>query len=171
MKYVYPYKEWAGGMIFFLMISIWGGWFIYDIGAGWKFGIGYMAICYLLIDWYWSKFQYYRSKYIKISSDGIEFAFNNNQDIRQYQTEEIQYIFNVNHKQRLKIHNVLHIFMENGDYFYLTNEINKYERIKKELQQKIPTKYHCIEGYIHGVLEGDKKKLFLEKLDEKDKIA
>ncbi|KAB3525617.1 hypothetical protein [Alkaliphilus serpentinus] len=164
MKYSYPYKEWLGGLIFFIIITIYGVFLIYDIQPTWFYWIGYLALCYLLIDWYWSKFILYKSKHISITNSYMEFSFNHNRNKKRYIAEEIEYIINSNHKQRLKTHNVTHFFMKNGDYYYLTREINNYERLKKDLKKRFPNKYFAVKDSFYGVLEEDKKSIILEKL-------
>ncbi|WP_026478404.1 hypothetical protein [Alkaliphilus transvaalensis] len=171
MKYIYPYREWIGGMVFFILISFYGVYLLYDIGVNWIFYIGYIALCYLFIDWYWNKIQLYRSKFIVIRDDEIEFSFDYCSKSKKYKKEEIEYIFNVNHRQRLKIHNVIHIFMKNGDYLYLTNEVTNFENLKRQLKIYFPKQYVEIQGTIIGVLEGNIKKILIDKLIDNKRSA
>lgn len=170
MKFEYPYKQWFAGLILFSSITLWGGIIIYDIKPPWYYWIGYIVLCYLFIDWYWSTFKLYKSKYVKIAENALVFSFMDSKGDKEYTYEEIEYIFNSKHRQRLKTHNVTHFFMKNGDYYFITREINNYNRFKGELEKKFPNKYYIIEDSFQGIMEGDKKQVFLEKINNKTLI-
>lgn len=53
----------------------------------------------------------------------------------------LECIIEANHRQQFKIHNVVHIFTRDGKYFYLTNEINSFKKLKKQLNDNFKDVY------------------------------
>jgi hypothetical protein len=77
--------------------------------------------------------------YVLISNDSI--VIKRGSLLEKINKSNLECIIEANHKQLLKIHNVVHIFTKDGKYFYLTNEINSFKNFKKQLHDNFKDVY------------------------------
>lgn len=94
--------------------------------------IGYILFCIAVLIWYYENYRYYKRKYVVIENDYIKIKDEKFMEIISKQN--IDYIIVANHRRLLKIHNVTHIFTKDDNYFYFTNELNKYGKFKESLK-------------------------------------
>ncbi|SHJ46758.1 hypothetical protein [Paramaledivibacter caminithermalis] len=99
----------------------------------------YIIFCIAVVVWYYENYSYYRSMYVLISNDSI--VIKRGSLLEKINKSNLECIIEANHKQLLKIHNVVHIFTKDGKYFYLTNEINSFKNFKKQLHDNFKDVY------------------------------
>jgi len=99
----------------------------------------YLALNYLVIDWYIGKYIYFKDMFVILNKNDILIS---NKCILHIITENnIDCIVEANHKSALKIFNVIHIFTKDNRYFYFTNDIHGYKSFKKILKNNFSSKY------------------------------
>jgi len=64
--------------------------------------------------------------------------------------EDIDIIYMARHWQMLKIHRVIHIYGKDGTYLYITNDINKFNRLIMLLQYYYPNNVKVCKKLIRG---------------------
>lgn len=147
MKFTFPAKLYLGGLIYFLFFAFLGFYTIWEMtNEDIILRVSYILVSLILIDWYYKNYIKYKNKYIIITNNNIQII--DKQEKTFINKNEISYIINANHQQLLKLHNVTHIFTKDNKYFYITNEINNYTRLKIELKKVFADHYIEIEKTI-----------------------
>lgn len=142
LKFKYADNLYLFGAFICLLIGSYGVYFIFSLKLSSSFyliKLFYFAYMYLILDWYYEQYNKYKQRYVIVSGNGIKIV---NKEFETFlEKEEIDCIIVARHHQLLKIHNVVHIFTKEGDYFFFTNEINKYSKFKKQLQDNFRNKF------------------------------
>ncbi|MCT4620308.1 MAG: hypothetical protein N4A62_13065 [Marinisporobacter sp.] len=158
MKFIYPYKLYCIGLIVFILFSIYGFFEIYDLSKSKMILIVlYMVFCVAVVLWYYENYSYYKNMYVVVSNDSI--IIKKDGVLEKIIRSDLEYIIEANHRQRLKIYNVIHIFTKDNRYFYLTREINSFKRLKKQLNVNFKDVYIKKEKVISSNFVVNKKNL------------
>jgi len=141
MRYNYPYRLYLLFLLIFIFVACYGLYMIYEATFNYiELRILYILFSIAIIVWYYEKYNYYYNRYVIINDNGITISFGNNREA--FSSDEIDCIILANHKGCFKIYNVIHIFLRNNKYFYITNEINKYKDLKNNIRKYFPEKFH-----------------------------
>jgi hypothetical protein len=96
-------------------------------------------------------------KWVIVEKDSI--IINNNKLVTSIYKNEFECIIYSQHLQRFKIHNVIHIFTRDERYFYITREIDNFDKLRKLLKETFPSLYLESDNLLLGVCEDEKELL------------
>lgn len=153
MRFHYPHRLYAFGFIMLIIILIYGIVVIYEINQEGNlpalFLPFYGMISYMLGRFYYKFYMYYRTRYIDVYMQYLEFCTGGL--CIHLDEEDILGIYYAKHRQMLKVHRVLHIFGRDGTYIYVTSEVNRYNRLILLIQYYYPDQFKVCKRMIKGV--------------------
>ncbi len=139
MRYNSIHNYYLIGLILALSVTVYG---LIILNDSTKIHYLIRLFCLLLsifiISGYYSKYKYLKSRYVIVEDSMILLHLNG--ETYQISKPDISSIFIMNHRNYLKIHNVIHIYLKNGEYFYLTNDIDKFNELKIHLTDRFSDK-------------------------------
>lgn len=145
MRYNYSSKHYLFGFILFFSVSLSGAIALKNaLNVIPIIYFGYVIICCFMLFGYWNEYYRFKDKYIVIYKEGLIISDRN--QVIYIGNDEIDCIIEANHHQRLKIHNIVHVFLKDGRYFYFTNQISKYLFFKIDLQAIYHEKFYIRES-------------------------
>lgn len=151
-KYRYPSKNYLVGYFLALIVIIYGGIVIYQItiveGNSVVFALAYILSVFYIMRWYWKNYLIYKDQYFVIEDNCIKII--NKLDVEVIKKENIDCIIAASHLQLLKVHNVIHIYTDDGGYYFFTNEMINYKNFKEELQRTFPFQFVSREKLVMG---------------------
>lgn len=151
-KYRYPSKNYLVGFFLALLVITYGGVVIYQItiieGNSSLFALAYILLSIYIMLWYKKNFFKYKDQYFVIEDNCIKLI--NKLKTEVIKKEDIDCIIAASHLQFLKVHNVIHIYTDNGDYYFFTNEMVNYNSFKAELQKTFPFQFVSREKLVMG---------------------
>ncbi|WP_430885844.1 hypothetical protein [Fusibacter sp. JL216-2] len=153
MRFHYPHRLYAMGLVLLILILIYGLVVLYDIGQEGHlpalFVPFYGILSILLGRFYYKYYMLYKTKYVDVYMDYMEFCSDGM--CIHIDEDDILGIYFAKHRQMLKIFRVLHIFSKDGTYVYITNEINQYNRLITLMQYYYPSHFKICKSLIKGV--------------------
>lgn len=157
MRFHYPHRLYAFGFIMLIAILIYGIVVLYAINEEGNlpalFLPFYGMISFLFGRFYYRFYMYYRTRYIDIFMQYMEFCTNGL--CIHIDEEDILGIYLGKHRQVLKVYRVLHIFARDGTYIYITNEVNRFNRLILLIQYYYPSQFKICKSMIKGVQDVD----------------
>jgi len=155
MKFNYPYKLYFSGFMFFLLIFFYGIVMLSEIFDEGKLNIIFVVIFAVFsirfIKYYLSKIKFYMDRFLKI--DERTLIYHDHELEIVIEEDNLDVIFLARHMQHLKIHKVIHVFKNDGTYYYITNEINQFDKVIEALKRTYPNNYYSTRKLIKGVNE------------------
>lgn len=153
MRFTYPYRLFLLGFALLGYVIIYGAYILYDINIASPLPILFIPIYILIsiqvIRFYYVYYKYYKARYVDVFMEHIEICINNH--CIHLAESDIEVIFLARHKQHLKIHRVIHIFGYDGTYFYITNEINRFNKLVTFIRYYYPEKTKVCTRLVKGV--------------------
>ncbi len=103
-------------------------------------GILYLLFSVYIVMLYVSKYRFYKKRYIILNKEDMIVQL----DSKRYiiNKNNLSSIFYIRHRNYLKIHHVVHIYLKDQTYIYFSSEINKFYDFKKDIKNVFPDKYH-----------------------------
>ncbi len=153
MRFHYPHMLYLFGFVLLIVILIYGIVILYDINMEQRLPIVFLPFygffSYMFGRFYFKHYRDYRTRFIDIYMQYMEFCTNGL--CIHLDEDDIQMIYMARHRQMLKIHRVIHIFGKDGTYIFITNEINKFDRLIMLIQYYYPNTYKVCKSTIIGV--------------------
>ena len=162
MKFYYPYKQYFLGFVTLMVIFFYGILLFIDVyESGLVLPIlGVLLIIYTLHSskFYLNKVKVYMDRFIKI--DDRTLVYHDHELEITIEEDALDVIFLAKHKQHFKTHSVLHVFKNDGSYYYITNDINRFNKVIETLSETYPDRYYTARRVIKGVHKITKGYLF-----------
>lgn len=161
MKFRYVFRHYLVGFILFLFISTSGALAIKE--AFFKFPVIYLAytiVCCIMLYGYMSEYYRYKDKAVFIYKEGM--IVSDRDTLVTINLFDIDCIIEANHRQRMKMHNIVHVFLIDGRYLFFNDQIAHYPRFKMTLQEVYKDRYYKREGLFSEELEVTKENLLNE---------
>ncbi len=141
MQYKYSSRHYLIGFILFFFVSMSGAFALTEALVLFPvIYFAYMGVCCVMLYGYWEAYYHYKGRSILLHRKGI--IISDRKKVVTIRIEEIDCFIAARHRQRLKIHDVVHVFLLDGRYLYFTSDIARYEFFKKDLNYLYGRKYH-----------------------------
>jgi len=153
MRFFYPHRVYMFGIMLLTAILLYGIVVLYYINLEGQlptlFVPFYGAVSFIAARFYFKRYLFYKKRYIDVYMLYIEFCIEG--QCIHLNEDDIESIYVARHRQLLKIHRVLHIFGRDGTYMYVTNEINRFNRLIMIVQYYYPSKFKVCHSLIKGI--------------------
>lgn len=145
--YDYIHKVYLLGLVLYHITIAWGAIALADVLVS-PWGIVYLVMYLLLLRDYLSKYLYYRKKSLVVSYEGM--GFNLGEEKTFYPREQIKAIIYARHLVNFKIHQVIHVFLQDGDHRIVLYDLQNFNGFKEHLKQEYRPFYKEKQTLIKG---------------------
>lgn len=143
-------KVYLLGLVLYHITIAWGIIALNDVLLS-PWGILYLAMYLLLLRDYLLKYLHYKKQSISVGYEGVMFKCGKDQTF--YPREEIKAIIYARHMVRFKIHQVIHLFMKNGESRIVLYDLQDFNGFKAYLKEEYRPFYTEKETLIKGQID------------------
>lgn len=162
MRYNYSAKHYLFGFVLFFAVSLSGAVALRDaLHVIPIIYAGYVIVCCFMLFGYWAEYYRFKDKYVFIYKEGL--IISDKKQVIYIGNDEIDCIIEANHHQRLKIHNIVHVFLKDGRYFYFTNQITNFLFFKVDLHALYNDKFYIRDRLFSDDYEVTKENLLNDR--------